>query len=153
MRFLLIEDDMHKTQHIIDHISSTFGNKISVDKVRSYQSGLEAIMTQTYDLVLLDMSLPNYDLSPTEDGYRFDAFAGRNILSEMKRKNKKTRVVVITQYVTLGDGADRMTLQELRDQLSREYPDSYRGAVYYSSSETNWKDSLNDFIKLLCCQS
>jgi len=142
VKILLIEDDTHKATHISDHLHGNLSGDISIRTVRSYQSGLQAIMTEPWDIVLLDMSLPNYDISPTEDGYRFDAFAGRNILFEIKRKNVVCRVIVITQYDTLGEGQDRLTLGELRNQLKEMFPDSYKGAVYYSSSETNWKDAL-----------
>lgn len=142
MRILLIEDDTHKATHISDHLHDSLSGDILIKTVRSYQSGLQAVMTEPWDTVLLDMSLPTYDITPTEDGYRFDAFAGRNILFEMKRKNIVCRVIVITQYDTLGEGLDRVTLEELRQQLKDAFPDSYKGAVYYSSSETNWKEAL-----------
>lgn len=142
MKILLVEDDLHKAQHIRDHIKNSYGEKITIKTARSYQTGLHAVMTESYDTILLDMSLPNYDISASEDGYHFDAFAGRNILSEMKRKNIVSNVVIITQYDTLGEGEDRMTLDELREQLSNMFPGLYKGAVYYSSGETNWKDAL-----------
>jgi DNA-binding response OmpR family regulator len=142
VRILLIEDDTHKATHISSHLYDKLQGDIFITTVRSYQSGLQAVMTEPWDVVLLDMSLPTYDITPTEDGYRFDAFAGRSILSEMKRKNVVCRVIVITQYNTLGEGQDRVTLDELSQQLKDTFPDSYKGAVYYSSSETNWKDAL-----------
>src|SRR5208337_5089097 len=95
---------------------------------------------------LLDMSLPVFDISSEEDGFKVDAFSGRNILAEMSRKEVLVPTAIITMFETFGEGADLMTLQELDKDLKEKYPAVYRGAIYYNSSEINWKESLRELL-------
>ena len=55
--------------------------------------------------------------------------------------------VIITMFESFGDGIDLMTLEELDKDLSEKYPLIYRGAIYYNSSEINWKASLKKLIE------
>ena len=99
-------------------------------------------MSENFDFVLLDMSLPTFNITQEEDGYQVDPYSGRNILAEMKRKNVQVKTAVITMYETIGEGDDLITLDELDRELRQEYPGIYCTAIYYNSSEVNWKESL-----------
>lgn len=145
MRILIIEDDSNKMQRIANEIRE-IRKDAQLTEARSYQSGVSHLMSGQFDFLLLDMSLPIFDISPEEDGFQVDPFSGRNILQEMFRKNMIVPTAVITMFETFGDGADLMTLDELDRDLSAKYPAIYRGAIYYNSSEINWKESLKKLI-------
>lgn len=141
MKILIIEDDINKMRRIANEISE-IRKDIQLTEARSYQSGLRHLMSNQFDFLLLDMSLPIFDISAEEDGFQVDPFSGRNILEEMHRKNVLVPTAVITMFETFGEGADLMTLEELDKELAEKYPAIYRGAIYYNSSEINWKESL-----------
>ena len=103
-------------------------------------------MQNSFDFVLLDMSLPTFDIRQGEDGFQVDAFAGRELLTEMDRKGVKVDTAVITMFETFGEGGDLMTLEELDKELVQKFPSVYRGAIYYNSSEINWKESLRKLL-------
>jgi CheY-like chemotaxis protein len=145
MRILIIEDDSNKMQRIASEIRE-IRKDVQLTEARSYQSGVRHLMSGQFDFLLLDMSLPIFDISPEEDGFQVDPFSGRNILEEMYRKNMLVPTAVITMFETFGDGADLMTLDELARDLAAKYPAIYRGAIYYNSSEINWKESLKKLI-------
>jgi len=145
MRVLLIEDDKNKLKHISAYLRTAFPD-IELIERSSYQSGLETIMCESVDMLLLDMSLPTYDVSLEEDGYEFDGFAGREILAELKRHNVTLPAVVITQFETFGEGDEIVTLEELDRQMKEQYGSLYRGAIYYSASQSEWKRSLQQII-------
>jgi DNA-binding NtrC family response regulator len=145
MKILIIEDDSNKMQSIANEISE-IRNDAKITKARSYQSGIVHLMSDQFDFLLLDMTLPIYDISSEEDGFIVDPFSGRNILGEMQRKKILVPTVVITMFETFGDGTELMTLDELDKELKENYPTIYRGAIYYNSSEINWKESLKKLI-------
>jgi len=145
MKILLVEDDKNKISQIVDHLKKVCPDN-GVEVARSYGSGLKKIMTCKWDLLLLDMSLPGFDITGTDDGLYFDAFAGRQLLKEMKRKKVRIKTVILTQYETFGEGKERMSLAELSAKLAQEFVDSYAGTVYYSPAQSDWKANLEKYI-------
>jgi DNA-binding NarL/FixJ family response regulator len=147
MRILLIEDDINKMRRIAAEIRE-FCGEAEIIESRSYRSGLQALMSDSFEFVLLDMSLPTFDITEDEDGFQVDPFSGRNILAEMDRKGIKAQTVVITMFETFGEGDDLMTLEELDKDLAQSYPTIYCGAIYYNSAEVNWKESLKKLMRV-----
>jgi len=145
MRFLLIEDDSNKSKQIIEFINASF-TESSIELKKSYQSGLKAIFSNEYDLILLDMQLPTFDIKSGEDGYKFRKLAGVDILSELKRKKKRSQVIIITQFETFGEGEFHLNLSGLKDLLKLQFPGLYIDAVYYSPAQTIWKEELEKLI-------
>jgi CheY-like chemotaxis protein len=146
MKILLVEDDTNKMQRLANEVRRIRPDTQIVE-ARSYQRGLTYLMNEPFDYVLLDMSLPVFDITPEEDGFQVDPFSGRNILSEMERKSILIPTAVITMFETFGEGDDLMTLEELDKQLAIRHPSIYRGAIYYNSSEINWKDALKRLLE------
>ncbi|MBT5305229.1 MAG: response regulator [Candidatus Scalindua sp.] len=146
MRILIIEDDTNKMRRIANEVRKIRKN-VHLTEVRSYQNGVRSLMSDQFDFLLLDMSLPIFDISTEEDGFQVDPFSGRNILAEMNRKNVLVPTVVITMFETFGEGSDLMTLEELDKELSEKYPLIYRGKIYYNSSEINWKEALKKLFE------
>ena len=147
MRILIIEDDSNKMRSIANEVRG-IRKDAKLTEARSYQSGLRNLMSDQFDFLLLDMSLPIFDITREEDGFQVDPFSGRNILEEMSRKKVNVPTAVITMFETFGEGADLMTLEELDKELAEKYPEIYRGAIYYNSSEINWKESLKKIIEV-----
>jgi hypothetical protein len=105
-------------------------------------------MTGTWDLLLLDMTLPIFDISENEDGFDTEPFAGEKILREMKRRQIVIPTIVVTQFETLGEANERLSLAELRDRLKRDYPGTYKGTIYYSPGESGWNTELAQLLKI-----
>ena len=145
MKILLVEDDSNKMRSIRAELRRIRPDATIVE-ARSYQSGMKHLMHESFDFVLLDMSLPTFDIRQGEDGFQVDAFAGREILTEMDRKGVSVSTAVITMFETFGEGGDLMTLEELHKELAQKFPSVYRGAIYYNSSEIKWKESLGKLL-------
>ena len=67
MRILLVEDDEHKMNDIIAYLN-TINNNIEVSTARSVESGVQSAVDNPYDLILLDMTIPNFDITEKSDG-------------------------------------------------------------------------------------
>ncbi|NBB81728.1 MAG: response regulator [Verrucomicrobia bacterium] len=143
LEILIVEDDENKRQQLELFLEQTFPGS-TISHQRSYNSGLRAIVQgNRKDLVLLDMTMPTYDIGLNEDGGRPQHYAGRAILRQMKRYSVTTPVIVVTQFDVFGEGSDRMTREEIDGQLRAESPDTYFGMVYYNASVDGWKEELH----------
>lgn len=141
MRFLIIEDNEAKSAQLSRFLESEFDG-IVLGERRSYNTGLSAIKELVPDIVLLDMSMPTFDRRGTQTGGRTRYYAGRDVLSEMRRLNLASKAIVVTQFDTFGEGTQTRTLGELKSELEEEFPDRYLGTVYYHPSRFDWKLEL-----------
>jgi len=139
---LIVEDDENKKKRINDYLLSS-SEILHIDWARSFQSGVTQILNGRYDLILLDMTIPTYDVTPSERGGRIRAFGGKEILAKMRRAGITVPVIVVTQFESFGEGASVIGLRELSEQLQKEFPEIYRGAVYYNAAQEDWKTVLD----------
>jgi DNA-binding NarL/FixJ family response regulator len=145
VRLLIVEDDENKRNRVVEFVTERFPrSRIAV--ARSFQGGMRSILEGGFDLVILDMTMPTFDIGREEDGGRPQPYAGREILRRMDRHGINTPVVVLTQFDRFGVGADVLTLEELDSQLRESHGDNYRGAVYYNVALEGWKEELARLI-------
>lgn len=145
MKILIIEDDPNKAHQIISFLKED--SKISeIIYKKSYQSGLKELYENNFDFVLLDMSLPTYDINPGEDAYKFRHIAGYDILNELKRKNKSAKVIIMTQFERFGEGKQYISLTDLKMILRKEFPENYLVTISYHPGRTTWKEDLIKYI-------
>ena len=144
MTILLIEDDENKRNHLRQYLATEFPG-VKVEIARSYRSGLEKL-TLLPDLLLLDMTLPNFDPGPDETGGQTHRFGGRDILRQIDRKRLRIPVVVVTQFERFEGREGLIELKDLDKQLKRDHKSNYRGVVYYHPSSAGWRERLSALI-------
>lgn len=144
MKLLFVEDEQSKEQKVVSYLTES-QPKIEVDICRSITSAVIAIRKNKYDCVLLDMSLPLYDSNALKfgDDNEFDAFGGISILNELDRIDSNSKVIVITAFDILGEGNSKIELNNITENLRRDFPDIFVGAVFYNISTLEWKSSLD----------
>ena len=144
MNILYVEDEEEKAREVVTYLSEK--NKVILKK--SYSSGVSAIYESSYDLILLDMSLPLYDYgSEDEDENEFDTFAGIDIIDELVRLDRKEKVAIITAFDILGEDDSRIDVHQLDERLKLEYNKNYIGTIYYDVSSLEWRRELQEIIK------
>jgi len=141
MKILIVEDDENKRNHLTNFIMAEFPD-FEISTAKSYQSGLRALVGFEYELVLLDMTMPTFDIDINEEGGRPQAYAGRELLRQMRRRNIETPVLIVTQFDKFGDSTSSITLKELDLKLKKEHQDNYLGAIYYNVTFSDWKKEL-----------
>jgi DNA-binding response OmpR family regulator len=145
MNILLIEDDPIKLQVLKEFVTNEY-NKASLTCRMSYQSGYKTILESGFDIVLLDMQLPNYDIKSGEDGYKHRPMAGRDILKEIKRKKLSCKVIIITQYDTFGENGKVSSLQEWHNSFAADFKKNYLEIIFYKPGLSAWKNSLKALL-------
>lgn len=145
MRVLLIEDDLNKARHISATLREKFADVEIVEK-HSYQSGLKEALQAAHDVIVLDMSMPTYDVRLGEEGGRSRPFAGRQILRKLERRGSASKVIVVTQFETFIDGTEEMTIRELEADLGKHFPETYVGTVFYQAGGSTWVKELTSLL-------
>lgn len=145
MKILIVEDDLNKLKQIVLYLKERIKDA-KIQEMKSYQSGLKYAITNKPDLIILDMSMPTFDLSSSEPGGRFRHYAGREILKQIKRKSLQSQVIVVTMYESFGEGEDALTLEELKKQLEVDFEDNYVDTVFYQPATSGWKEELSKAI-------
>jgi CheY-like chemotaxis protein len=152
MRLLLVEDDEIKGVQLTNFLNAKYPS-VQLELARSLQSGIRRIRGGGIELVLLDMTLPNYDAGPDEPGGgTTHSFGGRELLKQMDRFDIGVPVIVVTQFEMFGKPPDTMDLPELDTQLRLNHAAIYRGAVYYHASIHGWKEKLKGLIDDALCR-
>ena len=86
MRLLIVEDE----KQICDMVAkSLYGVGYEVDTCYDGEEALECILTEDYDLIVLDLNLPGMD--------------GMEILRELRRKNEETKVIILSARGQIAD--------------------------------------------------
>lgn len=147
MRILFIEDHPLKQAQINRFITEKFGN-CQIELKNSYISGLKELKTNysNYDVLLLDISMPNYDISSEDSGGDWMPLAGKKILKEMYLRDIPTKTIVVTMHGSFDDGTK---ITELDSDLKNEFSDNYIGYVFYSQINEDWKDKLYQLLNNL----
>ena len=150
MKILLIEDNNNKAEQIQKFVRQEFSN-CEITLRQSYISGKKEIVRnyENYDLILLDISMQNYDIDEQESGGDPIPLAGKLILGDMYMREIPTKTIVITMYESYVDGTK---LKELHNSLLHDFPYNYIGFVHFNMiNESSWKEELkskiDNFIK------
>jgi CheY-like chemotaxis protein len=146
MRVLIIEDDENKSQQLQTFVRDIVPNA-SIAVAKSYNSGMREILAADQDLVLLDMTLPAFDIGLNDEGGHPQHYGGRLILQQMQRRSIETPVVVVTQFDVFGTGADKLTRDELDKRLKGDHPSIYLGTIYYNAAVEGWKGQLRKYLE------
>ena len=136
-KILIVDDDNYKIENIkklLLKVNSNF--EVSVE--RALNPGLVTLLDNNFDFIVLDMSMPIFDLSETQN---FDYFGGITFLKEMKRKCIDTPTAIVTQYEIFGEGTSRKTSESI-DAMCKEIFHNYRGLIVYSSIDNNWMEKM-----------
>jgi DNA-binding NarL/FixJ family response regulator len=145
VRALLIEDSPLKAGLIQAFVCGELAH-IELSIERSYQSGLRRIAESPPEAVILDMSLPNFDVAPSVRHGKPRPLGGYDILRKIKRLGLTTKALVITQYESFGVGSRSYSFAELDAKCGEEFPGVFYGMVYFSPEGREWKSRLNEFL-------
>lgn len=145
MRILLIEDEHDKRDKIRCQVELLLGAKAIITERESLRGGLKAILSmKDIDLILLDMSMPGFDLTDQFGSEDPESFAGIEIMSQMKLRDINIPVLVVTQYKSFEKGS--VSLEDLIEKMTKEFKPFFKGTIYYDSLLEGWKKQLADYL-------
>ena len=134
MKVLVIEDNPNKLKQIKNFLKEYY-NQPQIEEARSFNGGKAKLYEETWDLILLDMSLPTYDITHTEYGGDKKPVAGKNLMKRMLNRKIFTPVVIITQFETFDD--DRISLDSLNQEFNEKFSNIWKGTIFYGNDDWN----------------
>lgn len=146
-RILIVEDNHLKLEKLKEYLIAEFQG-IELDERTSYNSAAKeiALNHNKYDLILLDMSMQTYDISPEESGGEPEPLAGKNILKQIYLREIPIKVLVVTMYENFVDGT---RISQLDYELKHDFPDNYCGYIFFSHTNLEWAIELKRAIQKL----
>lgn len=142
-RILIIEDNKNKLKKVKEFVQHQMPNA-SIHDAISYTGGIRRIYEEEWDLILLDMTLPVYDITPHDNGGDRRPTAGKEIMKRMKNKGKIVPTIIITQFDTFGENG--LTIASLNEEFSYELSDIWKGTVNYVDASNKWQIELMKII-------
>lgn len=144
---LIVEDEQPKFLHIEKYLTELRGN-LNIINVRSVNSALDALEDNTPDLLILDMSLPTFDITENEWGGRPQGFGGIEILRNMSLENIYCPTIVITGYPAFQrERGNTVRLDELSKELKDEFSQFLKGTLHFNSTFSEWRVELKRIIQ------
>ena len=120
----------------------TKNQSLKINIKKSLNSGLKEISEKSYDLILLDMSLPLFEGKRTRT---FKPFGGKDFLEEMARTKNNTPVIVITQLSKFSEGNSEMTFSEMKKFCESSFTNCLK-VIYYLNN--TWKDEITNILEV-----
>lgn len=141
-RILLVEDEAPKRRHIETLLTELVPARHIV-VARAVNSALDILEAGPVDLLILDMSLPTFDVGERERGGRPQGFGGTEVLRHMAMAEIVCPTVIITGYEGfVREGGGTVDLAQLRSELLAEFPGLLRAVLHYNSTLDEWKTAL-----------
>lgn len=146
MSWLLVEDESPKRDAILAFMGEAFP-EIEVMIAKSVRSANEQIIKRKPTLLLLDMSLPTFEIAPNEPGGRPQGFGGIEVIRLMDKEEIVIPIIVITAYEAFAkkDGQP-IGFESLRDKLAQDFPALFSGLVFFDPIAGRWSDELRILI-------
>ncbi|RIJ12526.1 response regulator [Pseudomonas sp. 91RF] len=143
MKILLVEDNFFKREKVVDFLR-TLG-EIDVVEAASYNSGLTLALSENFDFLVLDMSMPTFDRTESDMGGRFKVLAGKEIVAKLRRQNRLVPFVILTGFADFSVETDKLNLGQINDLMAL-MGDAYRGTIFFDSANSTWNDYLSAAI-------
>lgn len=141
MRVLIIEDNRSKLDAIRKFLIETY-HDIDIHDALSYTAGLRRLYDEAWDYLLLDMSLPVYDMSLQDSGGDKKPVAGKEIMRRMIRRSIIVPTIIITQFDTFGENG--VTIEKLNEEFALHMRAVWKGTVNYG--KTSWMKDLKEIL-------
>ena len=150
-RILIVEDDEPKLQQLQAFLSD-FCEAYDLVIAKSLNTACKRIDEGEFSLILLDMSLPTFDGGKTTGASgRQRTLGGKDLLRYLWELEIPTPVYVITGFKDFPGDRGTVQLPELDNDLRDEFPENYRGHVYFTHSNDGWKGQIREVLGKLTC--
>ncbi len=148
MRVLIVEDEDPKRQLVERFCKAAFA-ELSIEHARSVRSAIDRLRHPTIDLVLLDMSLPTFDIAADDGGGRPQPTGGIEVVRVLEMMERSVPVLIVTAYATVIIQGKQLSLSELDSLMLADHEQLYRGMVYFNSTFDGWEADLEAKMRAL----
>lgn len=130
----MVDDGEQKRARVISEIQKNLiGLEVDIVESFDYESTLEKLSSDFFDLIILDLVLPAADGDPSEQ-------SSRSIIGQIMRGGKlnpPTHIIGLTQYENIGEDARKF------------YERNLFALEFYSSEKSDWAERISNKIRYL----
>lgn len=156
MRILVVEDETPKRESVSEVIAN-IGFDCTIKFAMSVRSATRLLQLEQFDFIVLDMSLPTFDVTEDEFGGRPQGFGGVEVIRHLEREELTLPIAVVTAYeafsvVEESEGSSvgkEVSLAELSEDLRNEFPGYPISVIKYDTVVDDWKSLLSSVINTL----
>lgn len=145
LKILVADDNQEKTKYVMEALISV-ADPSDIDISISYNGTTKLLKKNNYDLLILDMTMPNFDpvdnSSPT-----LKPLAGKDVLAKLHYRKIKIPVIILTQFDVFGRLSDVIGLEDLKEDLKSSFPNNFKGCVFYDPQSSTWSNELIHLVK------
>ena len=153
MKVLIVEDELSKKENIISLLVENF-NDVEIFTAMSVRSAkAELKKNLDFDCLILDMSLPTFDIGKDEFGGRPQGFGGKEVIRQILRERKNIPILVVTAYEAfsnpnfMDENTKDITLDELKLQLEAYSANLRIKVIKYNTLMDDWKAKVLEFME------
>ncbi|MFJ1300081.1 hypothetical protein ACILG0_08940 [Pseudomonadota bacterium AL_CKDN230030165-1A_HGKHYDSX7] len=149
---LVVEDDEPKQRSIIGFLSEIVRSDVKIVSAESLTSAVSVLSSKEVVFVVVDMSIPTFDLvKDRRGGGQPQGFGGADILRFIQSETEVTKSVVITQYeeFVLRLGEKRKDPRGLEEALRSELDERFLGVIHYAGQHGSWRQALKEILERL----
>lgn len=142
MILMLAEDEDSKREKLRKFLRDAFPHA-DVRETKSVRSTTKALRSGPLpDLLILDMSLPTFDIAAGEPGGRPQGFGGVEVVRHLERDGASLPIIVVTQHPAIPKDGKMIDLAGIETLVRSEAEKSFRGLIYYNTLSGNWQKEL-----------
>lgn len=145
MRILLVEDEEHKRDEIIQYVQQVYG--FSPEVVDGVRSAIMQIMEVDYDLIILDMALPTFGGNTADNKGHDQAQGGIEVLRVLKLEKKSAKIIIVTQYPDFYIGGTKVKLKDSPKIIFDKYNQKVIGAVLYHYKSKTTQQKITSILR------
>lgn len=147
MNILLVEDEYPKRQNIQKFLEK-LPVEFNIRFAQSVNSALDELESEIPDLMILDMSLPTFDITDDDSGGRPQGFGGEEVLRVLLIQDIVCKTIVITGYESFfKDDGMSLNIDKLRSTLKSEFGSYIVDVIHYNSTNDSWKFYLKKYFE------
>lgn len=145
MKILIADDNSEKQSNLKSTILDNF-NDIQIVQSWAMNTTFSEIKTCSYDLILLDMTMPSY-ASNSKSSHELRTLAGRDLILKLAYRKISVPIIIVTAFEVFGRHESIEHINSISGDLINEYPELVKGYIIYDFQSDSWKSSLIKEIK------
>lgn len=146
MKLLLVEDEAQKLAELRQLFEGLTTAKVTC--ARSVRSAIDFVREGgAVDLIILDMSLPTFDIDEAESGGTPRPFGGIDVMRSLVRYRMFIPTVVFTGYQSFEDDSGTVSLESLTAKMREEFGEMLIDVVQYTPFSSDWGKTLKEIYE------
>lgn len=146
MKILLVEDDKFKENLIVCELYKLPGSH-EIVVAKSVASAVGKLSTGSFDLIVLDVSLPSHDRSSAASSLQMPS-GGLEILYELAYEERLSPVIIITQYPEIELESKRaLPIKSAHKVLADATGAKILDVIHFDKAGEEWKRQLAEALQ------